>query len=78
MTIRILTIPAFSVTVGLIVGLAFGPLPGTGAFALALLAGCAAAVLWRSHRDRAELEHRMVRVPVHRVVRDEPLPRPPL
>lgn len=69
---------ALSVTIGLIAGLAAGPLPGVGTFALVAVAGAMAVVLWRNHRDRKELERRLVRVPVHRVVGDETLVRRPL
>jgi L-aminopeptidase/D-esterase-like protein len=75
MTMRILVVLALSVTIGLIVGVAAGRLPGVGAFGLAALAGSAALALWQNHAARQTLERRVVPVRVERVVRDVPPPR---
>lgn len=77
MRIHVLGVLAFSIVTGLAVGILAGTLPGIGAFAVAAVLGSIVVMLWRSQRDREELERGLVPVPIHRVVGDEPPAREP-
>lgn len=71
MTRSILAVPTVSVLVGTLAGGLAGPLAGIGVFAGAAVAGSIAVVLWKDHRDRKELERKLVSVPIRRVVGDD-------
>lgn len=61
---------ALGLVVGLVTSLVAGAAAGAGAFAATGVMG-AILLLWRSHRDRTELERALVPVPIRRIVRDD-------
>jgi hypothetical protein len=72
MTKGILAVLTVSVLMGTLAGALAGPATGLGMFAGTAVVGSIAVVLWRNRRDRRELERKLLRVPVRRVVGDDP------
>lgn len=70
---RVLAVGALvsSVLAALVVGWAAGPLRGVLVFTALAALGTAVLGAWRERREGEQLERRLVRVPIHRVVRDD-------